>query len=122
MTYRKPAAVFLSIFLAFFFTPIVFAHGDEPRLEISPDRMNPGGVIDVRGVDFGAEELITLSLIRQDVEISLGETTADVEGVFIQIVTLPVDMAEGTYNFLAVTDDHKILSPNLTVQGPPIYR
>ena len=97
----------------------VFAHGDEPRLEISAELVNPGGVVDVRGVDFEREEVVTLMLVNDKTAIPLGEIVADVEGVFLQTLALPVDLAEGTYNFLAITDDHKIFSPELTVQGPP---
>jgi hypothetical protein len=35
-------------------------------------------------------------------------------------VTLPTDLAEGTYSFQAITDDHQITSPLLTVFGAPI--
>ena len=99
---------------------LAFAHGDEPRLEISTDRMNPGGVVEVRGVDFEFEELVTLALVGQEYELPLGEIAADTEGIFLQIVTLPTDLKEGVYHFRAVTDDHEILSPALTVKGPPI--
>ena len=106
--------------LAMSLTSSALAHGDEPRLEISVDRINPGGVIDVRGVDFEREEAITLMLVNAQSAIPLGEIIADVEGVFLQTVVLPVELAEGTYNFLAITDDHNITSPDLTVQGSAI--
>lgn len=106
--------------LASYFSTVVFAHGDEPRLEISADRMNPGGVIEVRGVDFEREELITLMLVGSKTAIPIGEIAADVDGIFLQAVILPVDLTEGAYNFLAITDDHNITSPDLTIQGPAI--
>lgn len=43
----------------------VLAHGDEPRIEISVGRINPGGVIEVRGVDFEYEETATLALVGE---------------------------------------------------------
>lgn len=109
-----------SLFFATLLTHPVFAHGDEPRLEISLERVNPGGVIDVRGVDFEPEEAITLMLVNSGTAIPLGEMTADTDGIFLQIVEVPADLAEGTYNFLAITDDHNITSPDLIVQGPPV--
>jgi len=109
-----------AFFLAISLTSPALAHGDEPRLEISPERVNPGGVIEVRGVDFEREELITLMLVGSETAIPIGEIVADVDGIFLQVVTLPVDLAEGVYNFLAITDDHNITSPDLTVQGPAI--
>lgn len=116
MKYRLLAIAFI-IFLRTF---VVFAHGDEPRIEISVDRMNPGGVVEVRGIDFEFEEQVSLILIGSRVEIPLGEIAADTEGVFLQIVTIPPDLMEGVYQFRAVTDDHQILSPELLVQGPVI--
>ncbi|MEW6401829.1 MAG: hypothetical protein AB1649_08525 [Chloroflexota bacterium] len=98
----------------------VYAHGEEPRLEISVEQLSPGGTIDLRGVDFEAEELVTLSLTGSSVEIALGEVSANIEGVFLYTVVLPTDLAEGTYTFRAITDDHEILSPAFTVFGPPI--
>ena len=100
-------------------TPVL-SHGDEPRVEISSDRITPGGVIEVRGVDFEREEQVTLMLVSGNSAIPFGEVTADAEGIFLQVVTIPVDLSEGTYNFLAITDDHNVTSPDLVVQGSPI--
>ncbi len=98
----------------------VQAHGGEPRLEISAERLNPGGVVDVRGVDFEPEELITLALIGPEFELPLGQIIADTEGIFLQVISLPVDLPEGAYNFRAITDDHEIISPMLIVFGSAI--
>ena len=117
MSFRTIASGILIILFSFFIVPVALAHGDEPRLEISVEKLNPGGVIEVRGVDFELEELVALDLIGSDFELPLGEVTADVEGVFVQIVTLPMDLQEGTYNFRATTDDHDILSPSFLVWG-----
>jgi len=114
-------SIFVGLLIIFSFVHPVSAHGDEPRLEISHEFMNPGGVVDVRGVDFEPEESITLMLINPQTAIPLGEIIANVEGVFLITVPLPVDLTEGTYSFLAITDDHNITSPDLTVQGSPIY-
>ncbi len=120
MNYRNVIAGMLGIVTAFCFASRVFAHGAVPRLEINMERLNPGGVVEVRGVDFEFEELISLSLIGQEVEIPLGEITVDTEGVFNQIITLPVDLSEGSYNFRVTTDDHEVISPPLVVWGSPI--
>ena len=106
--------------LAFYIVYPVLAHGDEPRLEISAERINPGETVDVRGVDFEFEELVILTLISSGYELSLGEVTADTEGIFLLTIILPPDLAEDIYYFRAVTDDHEILSPALTVAGPAI--
>ena len=98
----------------------VSAHSDEPRLEISVDRMIPGGVIDVRGVAFDYEEVVTLTLIGAQSELPFGEVIADIEGVFLHTVTLPIELAEGTYYFRGITSHHYIINPALTVQGNAI--
>jgi len=94
------------------------AHGGEPRLEVSPERASPGGVVNVRGVDFEFEEQISLALIGPDIEVAIGELTADPEGVFLLTVPLAVELKEGTYHFRAITDDHQIESPAILVSGP----
>jgi hypothetical protein len=120
MNLQKIFPGILTVLFALFFVPSVFAHGDEPRLEISLERVNPGGVIDVRGVDFEFEEVVTLELVGSEAALPIGTTVADVEGVFVQIVSLPVDLSAGMYQFRATTDDHVIISPTFEVWGAPM--
>ena len=100
--------------------PRAVAHGRTPRLEISSERMNPGGVLDIRGVEFDYEEVIALYLERQGLVIELGQIVADLEGIFIHTIVLPPDLPIGTYTIRGVTEHHDVLSPVLTVQGPAI--
>ena len=100
--------------------PSASAHARQPRLEISVERVNPGGIVDVRGVEFDYEQLVKLYLERPGILVQLGEVNADLEGVFLHILVLPVDIPDGVYNIRAVTDHHDILSPALTVQGQPV--
>ena len=95
----------------------VSAHAGEPRLEISIDRLNPGGVLDVRGVAFDYEEVVTLVLMSSQAQISLGEIVANLDGEFNHIVTLPTDLTEGTYYIRGTTAHHWTISPPLTVWG-----
>ncbi len=112
---------FISILLlAFLLVQPVSAHGDDPRIEINTDRLNPGSVLDIRGVDFEFEETVTLSLISTQTEIPFGTVLADVEGVFLLTITLPVDIPEGTYVVRATTDDHVVESPQIEVSGAAI--
>jgi len=120
MIYRILASTAIVLIVSFSFVVNVLAHGGEPRLEISVERTNPGGAVDVRGVEFESEELITLALTGDGFEFPLGEIVADTEGIFLQTVTIPADLAEGAYSFRAVTDDHEIISPALTVIGAAI--
>jgi hypothetical protein len=91
-----------------------------PRLEINVERINPGGIVDVRGVEFDYEQSVTLHLERTGIVVQLGEVVTDLEGIFLYTVVLPVDLPEGDYKIRAVTSHHDILSPALTVQGPAV--
>jgi hypothetical protein len=112
------ALLYIFVFLFVFpFAWPVLAHGGEPRLEISVERINPGGVMEVRGVDFDYDEPVVLSLMRSEIQIPLIEVTADGEGLFTQNIALPADLPAGEYNFRAKSDHHTILSPTITVSG-----
>lgn len=94
-----------------------FAHGTEPRLEISVERINPGGLVEVRGVDFDYDEPVVLSLMRSEIQIPLIDVTADAEGVFTQIIVLPADLPAGEYKFRAKSDHHLVMSATFLVWG-----
>ena len=112
-------SAFLVTFCFSVATP-VSAHGRTPRLEISAERMNPGGVLDIRGVEFDYEEVVTLYLERQGLVVELGQIVTDLEGIFIHTIVLPADLPVGAYTIRGVTEHHDVLSPVLTVQGPAI--
>lgn len=103
--------------IALLFVTPASAHGDEPRIEISAERLNPGSVLDLRGVDFEFEEEVVLLLVGPQVEVPLGTVLADAEGIFLLTITLPPDLTEGTYVIRATTDDHVVESPQITVWG-----
>ena len=109
-----PAILIVSFFI---WVSSASAHSTEPRVEISIERTNPGAVVDVRGVSFGMDDSVTLSLIGTGVDVPLGEILANAEGEFTHIVVLPTDLVEGTYFFRAVNSHHYVLSSPLTVWG-----
>ena len=96
------------------------ANGTEPRLEISVERISPGGIVELRGVDFDYDELVVLSLTRSTIQIPLNEVTADAEGTFTQVIVLPADLPIGEYNFRARSEHHMVLSPTINVWGAPV--
>ena len=120
MHFRIPLSAIIIILFSLFIVPVASAHSTQPRLEINVERLNPGGIVDVRGVSFGMEESVTLTLISSNAEIPLGEMLSDAEGEFLHIAVLPVDLAEGTYYFRGVTSHHFVLSPPLTVWGTAV--
>ena len=120
MRFRNLSFLFAILLLALFLVPTAAAHGRTPRLEISAELMNPGGVLDIRGVEFDYEELVTLYMERQGVVVSLGEINADLEGIFIHTIVLPADLPAGDYSIRGVTEHHDVLSPIFSVQGSAI--
>lgn len=120
MFFRNIISLLIVSLLSLFVVHDALAHGGEPRLEISVERINPGGVVEVRGVDFDYEEVVALSLMRSSIQIPLSDVTTDVEGIFIQNVVLPTDLPPGEYNFRARSDHHLITSPTIIVWGAAI--
>lgn len=120
MIFRSIVSATITLALSLVIVPAASAHSGQPRLEISVERMNPGGVVDVRGVEFDYEQTVTLYLERKGIAVQVGEVVTDLQGIFLHIVVLPVDLPEGVYNIRAVTSHHDVLSPALTVQGSPI--
>lgn len=120
---KKILSVLLFISVSVFaFSSVLpaYAHGGEPRLEISLDRINPGGTLEVRGVEFDYDEPVTLSLMRAEIQIPLMDVIADPEGVFTQVIVLPADLPPGEYTFRAKSEHHKVLSPVFMVSGPAL--
>jgi hypothetical protein len=119
ITIRACFYIFVFLFALPFARP-AYAHGGEPRLEISVERISPGGVMEVRGVDFDYDEPVSLALMRSEIQIPVTETIADGEGMFTQIVTLPPDLPAGEYKFQARSDHHVIMSATITVWGAAV--
>lgn len=113
--------LFVWLFIGFCSASPVSAHGEEPRLEISAEKLNPGAPLDLRGVDFEPETEIFLTLIGPQTEIPLGKTRADAEGGFLFTFTLPARLTEGEYKVRAKTDDHDLQSPSFIVWGSGFY-
>ena len=72
MFFRAIVAAAIVILLSLFVVPSASAHPMIPRLEISIERLHPGEVVDVRGVSFGMDDIVTLSLIGTGMDVSLG--------------------------------------------------
>jgi hypothetical protein len=118
---RKIIIKFISVIFLLFVPPYsvqpVFAHGGEERIEVSAIRLNPGSVLDLRGVGFEPEVEVALSLVGSQSVIPLGTAVADMEGIFLLTLTLPVDLMEGEYVIQGVTNDHTVDSPPITIWG-----
>lgn len=98
----------------------VFAHSGDARLEISSTHLSPGGTLELRGVDFNSEEVLTLTLDGPRGRLSLPPVTADAEGGFSYLAVLPADLAEGNYIVSASAPGRRVLSPPFLISGQPI--
>ncbi len=119
VTMRTILAVFAAWLWA---TPLTaHAHDGDPRVEISPDHLSPGLVLEVRGVNIAPEESITVSLVGPAGEFPLGTVTGDEHGDFTQAFTVPVDLPEGIYKVLTRGASQLVVSAPLTIIGPAVH-
>ena len=115
MPLKLLSCLFLLVFLCY--VDPASAHGEEPRLEISPETLNPGSTLDIRGVGFELETEIALAIAGLSGDLPVGTVTADVEGGFLMAIDLPSDLAEGTYSIRATSSDHVVTSAPFRVRG-----
>jgi len=117
MIFRNCVSLAIVFVLSVYMVSDVSAHGGEPRLEINPERVNPGGDLEVRGVDFDYDETVSLSLMRAEIQIPLMDVIADGEGIFTQVVKIPADLPAGEYTLRAKSEHHEVTSPIFRVWG-----
>ena len=99
----------------------VLAHEGSARVLLTPDRLPPGGVVEVRGEDLGADTGISLRLAGPAGQVELGSTATDGEGHFIVAIALPAALPPATYRVQAVeADGDRPLDAILIVEGAAI--
>jgi hypothetical protein len=99
----------------------VVAHGPGgPWLIVEPYQVNPGGTVEVRGDNLGADEEVTISLVVGGKATDLGVGTSDGEGHLELFVTIPVDVPAAGYGLMGRTASGSIARGTFTVAGPPI--
>jgi hypothetical protein len=95
-------------------------HEGGPRLILEPPRVNPGGVVLIRGEDLALDETMVVSLVGDAGRADLGQVTTDGEGHFNLAVEMPIDVPVGTYAIEAVnTSGHPVRSL-VVLEGSPI--
>ncbi len=115
-------SIILALLLVFLPGIGAYAHDDLVRIEVSPERLNPGGVLELRGVGFEPEATIQLSLVGAAGVTNLGELSSDAQGEFTQISSIPVDLPEGIYHVRAKSSEHEVISPAITIQGSAVIQ
>jgi hypothetical protein len=116
---RTAAALAAAVFVLLVVAP-VSAHEGGPRLILDPAKVNPGGVVLIRGEDLALDELMRLSLVGDVGAAELGTVTTDGEGHFTIAVDLPADAPVGTYAIQATTPSGAVIKSLLELAGSPI--
>ena len=99
---------------------IVLAHDGPPRLELNAEQLNPGGALEVRGVNLTPEQPITPVLVGAGSEFPLGAATSDAHGDFTQVFVLPVDVMSGDYAVRASDPTNMFVDTPLRVAGTAV--
>lgn len=97
----------------------VFAHEGPSRLELNFDRLNPGVMVQVRGINLGADLPVVVALVGLGGEVQLGEASGDAHGDFTQSFTLPAYLESGDYIVRAISSDGTTVDAPLTISGVP---
>ena len=111
----------IAVLLALAVPGIVLAHGpDGPTLAVEPGQVNPGGTIEIRGDNLGADEDVTVSLVGDGGTTDLGAGTTDGEGHLVVFVAIPADIPPAPYRLMGRTASGSIARGTFTVAGPAI--
>ena len=96
------------------------AHEGGPRLILEPNRVNPGGVVLIRGEDLGLDEAMQVSLVGDAGRADLVAVTTDGQGHFTVAVTMPIEVPVGTYAIQAATASGMTIQNLVHLEGAPI--
>lgn len=115
---RSIAAVATLVFLLAALPGAASGHDGIARLILEPDRVNPGGVVVVRGEDLGADDVIQLALIGSSARTELTTVTSDGQGHFTVAIEVSPDAPQGVYAIEAT--GQATLTVPLFVEGAPV--
>ncbi len=117
---RSGTGALLGLLLFLALVPTVTAHGGAARLIVTPDPVNPGGTIEVRGEDLSADAAIKLVLVGSDGRTDIAMVDTDGQGHAVAFVRLPAELPTGIYAIHAVDPTGAAIKAPLEVAGPPI--
>lgn len=98
----------------------VVAHGGAARLLVTPDRVSPGGSVEIRGEDLPADSVVALALVSGAGRLELTTADADGEGHVAAVLALPADMPVGEYMLEASVTGMPSLMARIRVEGTPV--
>jgi hypothetical protein len=115
---RLLAAAAILAFLLAALPGAASAHEGVARLILEPERVNPGGVVTIRGEDLRADDQMTITLIASEGRTDLTTVTSDGEGHFTVTIQVSPEAAPGVYAIEAA--GQVLLSVPLFVEGAPV--
>jgi len=115
---RSVAAVATLAFLLAALPGAASAHDGIARLILEPDRVNPGGVVVIRGEDLGADDVMQIALIGLSGRTELTTVTSDGQGHFTVAIAVSPDAPQGVYAIEAT--GQATLTVPLFVEGAPV--
>ena len=110
-------AIIIAAILVWIPASAVFAHG-EPVIRVDPAVAAAGGSITVIGTEMEPGEVFNLVLEGAATSVSLGQVTVEGDGDeagFAVIMSLPSDLAPGSYRVRASTEEGETAVADLTV-------
>ena len=114
-------AILLGMVLAVVAPAVAVAHGPGgPWLAVEPHQVNPGGTIEIRGDNLGADEDVTVSLVGGGRATELGVGTTDGEGHLVVFLAIPTDTPPAPYGLMGQTASGSIARGTFIVAGQPI--
>ena len=93
-----------------------------PASSSNRDRVNPGGVIVVRGHNVSTDDPVRVELIAGVTRIELGTAVTDGEGHFTIGATIPPETAVGPYAIEVSGQSGVRMSVDLHVEGSSVLR
>jgi hypothetical protein len=114
------SAVVAAAVLVAVFVPSAFGHGGVPTLQVTAERVHPGGTLDLLG-DMTTEGPVDIQLVAPaEADVwSLGSVEADYEGHFRSFLIVPADVPVGEYRVRAQMATEQATT-SIVVAGPPI--
>ena len=96
------------------------AHEGSARLILEPDRINPGGVVTIRGEDLGADDEMRVPLVGTPARADLATISTDGQGHFTLSIQVPAGAPVGVYAVEAASAMGYSLTAALFVEGAPL--
>ncbi|WP_148700608.1 hypothetical protein [Candidatus Nitrososphaera evergladensis] len=85
-------------------------------ITVTPDSVNPGDIVVVKGAGFSANQTITLTF---DNSSNATTAKADKSGAFNATMTTPNDAKNGTHNITATDREGKSATATITIAAAP---